>query len=146
MLLLFDVYLTWARIEKQTSSDPSADDPSNRNFLLLAQQPIVFQYMFFRTCPYLLPSHGITSNIKIGFSASLRALNPRFPPLHPHPNFIPFLPPRSFQSGPSLSATQLRLHRTPRLLLYKALSHTHGHLGLRRTCRGTQSRLGGGRQ
>ncbi|KAG9241323.1 Arv1-like family protein-like protein [Calycina marina] len=47
LFLLFDVYLTWARIEKQTSSSASMDEPSKRNFLLLAQQPIVFQYIFF---------------------------------------------------------------------------------------------------
>ncbi|CZR62500.1 ARV1 Protein involved in sterol uptake and distribution into the plasma membrane [Phialocephala subalpina] len=45
LLLLFDVYLTWARIEKQTSN--SANSSSDSNFLLLAQQPIVFQYVFF---------------------------------------------------------------------------------------------------
>jgi len=47
LLLLFDVYLTWARIEKQTSSNPSASETKNSNFLRLAQQPIVFQYVFF---------------------------------------------------------------------------------------------------
>ncbi|AEO55295.1 hypothetical protein MYCTH_2051835 [Thermothelomyces thermophilus ATCC 42464] len=49
LLLLFDVYLTWARIERQ--SVPDADSPdgtaSRGNFGRLAQQPIVFQYMFF---------------------------------------------------------------------------------------------------
>ncbi|KAH8659068.1 Arv1-like family protein [Tricladium varicosporioides] len=44
LLLLFDVYLTWARIEKQTSS---ANDMNNNNFIRLAQQPIVLQYVFF---------------------------------------------------------------------------------------------------
>jgi hypothetical protein len=48
LLLLFDVYLTWARIEKQTSSNPSITAALNdNNFLRLAQQPIVFQYVFF---------------------------------------------------------------------------------------------------
>jgi len=44
LLLLFDVYLTWTRIEKQTYS---AADFDNTNFLRLAQQPIVLQYIFF---------------------------------------------------------------------------------------------------
>jgi len=44
LLLLFDVYLTWARIEKQV---PSPDSPESSNFGRLAQQPIVFQYVFF---------------------------------------------------------------------------------------------------
>ncbi|TVY83767.1 Protein arv1 [Lachnellula suecica] len=47
LLLLFDVYLTWARIEKQTSNNASANESNSNNFLRLAQQPIVFQYVFF---------------------------------------------------------------------------------------------------
>ncbi|RKF72815.1 Protein arv1 [Golovinomyces cichoracearum] len=46
LLLLFDVYLTWARIEKQTSS-PNVNSPERRNFHRLAQKPIIFQYLFF---------------------------------------------------------------------------------------------------
>ena len=65
LLLLFDVYLTWARIEKQSSGSASSSDGSaaedgggdgtgddgtaRGNFGRLAQQPIVFQYLFFRT-------------------------------------------------------------------------------------------------
>jgi hypothetical protein len=45
LLLLFDVYLTWARIEKQTAPDSM---PGESNLGKLAQQPIVFQYLFFR--------------------------------------------------------------------------------------------------
>ncbi|KAL2023027.1 hypothetical protein VTK56DRAFT_3937 [Thermocarpiscus australiensis] len=45
LLLLFDVYLTWARIERQSA--PDADSASRSNFGRLAQQPIVFQYLFF---------------------------------------------------------------------------------------------------
>ncbi|CAM1511117.1 Fc.00g086300.m01.CDS01 [Cosmosporella sp. VM-42] len=44
LLLLFDVYLTWARIEKQTVPDAV---PGESNLGKLAQQPIVFQYLFF---------------------------------------------------------------------------------------------------
>ncbi|KAI6382414.1 hypothetical protein MCOR25_000711 [Pyricularia grisea] len=44
LLLLFDVYLTWARIEKQFNSSSSAEQSS---FGRIAQQPIVLQYMFF---------------------------------------------------------------------------------------------------
>lgn len=46
LLLLFDVYLTWARIEKQSVPDGPAS-LADSNFGRLAQQPIVFQYMFF---------------------------------------------------------------------------------------------------
>lgn len=57
LLLLFDVYLTWARIEKQSVPEDTGLLPDS-NFGRLAQQPIVFQYMFFRTTksPFLDPS------------------------------------------------------------------------------------------
>lgn len=50
LLLLFDVYLTWARLEKQTAPDAM---PGESNLGKLAQQPIVLQYMFFRECHFL---------------------------------------------------------------------------------------------
>ncbi|POS87628.1 Arv1-like family protein [Erysiphe pulchra] len=46
LLLLFDVYLTWARIERQTSSSTTTSYDTT-NFLRLAQKPIIFQYLFF---------------------------------------------------------------------------------------------------
>ncbi|KAI9843216.1 MAG: sterol homeostasis protein [Thelocarpon superellum] len=46
LLLLFDVYLTWARIEKQLPLPSSATSP-NPAFGYLAAQPIVLQYLFF---------------------------------------------------------------------------------------------------
>ena len=59
MLLLFDVYLTWARIEKQSVPEPGSSSQTS-NLGSLAQQPIVFQYMFFRkythTYRILLPN------------------------------------------------------------------------------------------
>lgn len=56
LLLLFDVYLTWARIEKQ-SVPVDSGFLTDSNFGRLAQQPIVFQYMFFRTPPCPPPLH-----------------------------------------------------------------------------------------
>lgn len=50
LLLLFDVYLTWARIEKQGL--PASSHVLNQ----LAQQPIIIQYMFFRKPPPTLPA------------------------------------------------------------------------------------------
>ncbi|KAK3390900.1 Arv1-like family-domain-containing protein [Podospora didyma] len=52
LLLLFDVYLTWARIERQSvpaadDGDPAALNNNNGSLSRLAQQPIVFQYLFF---------------------------------------------------------------------------------------------------
>ncbi|KAI2619976.1 carbohydrate-binding module family 50 protein [Hypoxylon sp. NC1633] len=46
LLLLFDVYLTWARIEKQAAPDPGSPTAGS-NLGSLAQQPIVLQYLFF---------------------------------------------------------------------------------------------------
>ncbi|KAI2637000.1 carbohydrate-binding module family 50 protein [Hypomontagnella submonticulosa] len=46
LLLLFDVYLTWARIEKQAAPDPNSPTAGS-NLGSLARQPIVFQYIFF---------------------------------------------------------------------------------------------------
>ncbi|KAI9678315.1 MAG: hypothetical protein M1817_006261 [Caeruleum heppii] len=48
LLLLFDVYLTWARIEKQSPlPSPSSPDEAGFSFGYLAAQPIVLQYLFF---------------------------------------------------------------------------------------------------
>ncbi|KAL2153225.1 hypothetical protein VTH82DRAFT_4380 [Thermothelomyces myriococcoides] len=90
LLLLFDVYLTWARIERQ--SVPDADSPdgavSRGNFGRLAQQPIVFQYMFF-----LL----LCTLSTIAFHGSIRFLtSSRYSPLallgvlprYPRPNSV----------------------------------------------------------
>lgn len=54
LLLLFDVYLTWARIEKQTLPNGL---PSANSLGELAMQPIVFQYLFFRESS---PNHAST--------------------------------------------------------------------------------------
>jgi len=45
LLLLFDVYLTWARIEKQSPTTNSSLNPNGTNSL--SQKPIVLQYLFF---------------------------------------------------------------------------------------------------
>lgn len=47
LLLLFDVYLTWARIEKQTVPNSAQSEVANLGSL--TQQSIVSQYLFFRT-------------------------------------------------------------------------------------------------
>ncbi|KAH6688067.1 Arv1-like family protein [Plectosphaerella plurivora] len=45
LLLLFDVYLTWARVEKETQSTNTP--PLQSEFSDLSRQPIVTQYLFF---------------------------------------------------------------------------------------------------
>ncbi|KAF4125304.1 lipid intermediate transporter [Geosmithia morbida] len=63
LLLLFDVYLTWARIEKQ--AQPDFFPPGQSNLGKLAQQPIVFQYLFFLT---------LCASSTVAFHASIRFL------------------------------------------------------------------------
>lgn len=47
LLLLFDVYLTWARIEKQTVAGGEGGGEEGSHLGRLASQPIVLQYVFF---------------------------------------------------------------------------------------------------
>lgn len=89
LLLLFDVYLTWARIEKQTSSNSPANETNNTNFLRLAQQPIVFQYVFFLV---LCALSTLSFHISIRFLTSSR-LSPlvqskTIPHPYPRPNSV----------------------------------------------------------
>ena len=103
LLLLFDVYLTWARIEKATPSSPalpltppppftsgltnatvqagapnSADRPSNA----LASQPILLQYLFFlalcaiETASFHLP---IRTLLGFEFPRPISAIIPHYP-------------------------------------------------------------------
>ncbi|OTA63796.1 Arv1-like protein [Hypoxylon sp. EC38] len=75
LLLLFDVYLTWARIEKQATPEPGGS-----NLGSLAQQPIVFQYLFFLI---------LCTFSTLAFHMSIRFLTSSpFSPL----NFLGFLP------------------------------------------------------
>ncbi|KAI1409372.1 carbohydrate-binding module family 50 protein [Hypoxylon sp. FL1857] len=76
LLLLFDVYLTWARIEKQATPEPG----SGSNLGSLAQQPIVCQYLFFLI---------LCTFSTLAFHMSIRFLTSSpFSPL----NFLGFLP------------------------------------------------------
>ncbi|GAB7328021.1 hypothetical protein MBLNU13_g00074t1 [Cladosporium sp. NU13] len=103
LLLLFDVYLTWARIEKATPSSPalpltppppftsgltnataqagasnSTDRPSNA----LASQPILLQYLFFlalcaiETASFHLP---IRTLLSFKFPRPISAIIPHYP-------------------------------------------------------------------
>lgn len=53
LLMLFDVYLTWARIEKQAVPEGTED-----GFGRLSRMGIVWQYLFFRGSPVLLTLGG----------------------------------------------------------------------------------------
>ncbi|KAK4039046.1 Arv1-like family-domain-containing protein [Parachaetomium inaequale] len=89
LLLLFDVYLTWARIERQSVPDADAPEGTNNsnsngngNFGRLAQQPIVFQYMFFLLLCTLstIAFHGSIRFLTSSRYSPLAALNilPRY--------------------------------------------------------------------
>lgn len=93
LLLLFDVYLTWARMEKQTVPENGF---GRSNLGQLAQQPIVLQYLFFcaYSILYLLQPRGTWANntprsvilcalSTAAFHASIRFLtSSRFSPLN----------------------------------------------------------------
>lgn len=117
LLLLFDVYLTWARIEKATPSSPSlplspppplppfpsslsAGDPNNNTLpnslstttsfeadTFLATQPILLQYLFFLV---LCAAESISFHAPIRTLLSLRVPSPlcRLIPHYPHPALI----------------------------------------------------------
>lgn len=105
LLLLFDVYLTWARIEKATPSSPalplappppfpsSQNSPTNANTTdfsqptdgpsnLLASQPILVQYLFFlalcavETASFHMP---IRTLLSIKFPRPLSSVIPYYP-------------------------------------------------------------------
>ncbi|KAF1987420.1 ARV1-like protein [Aulographum hederae CBS 113979] len=88
LLLLFDVYLTWARIEKST---PSATSPSSLGHAqlphLLDTQPLVLQYFFFllhcflTTLAFHLPIRLLCNWTKDNRLCSLF-------PYYPHPNSL----------------------------------------------------------
>ncbi|KAF4975845.1 hypothetical protein FZEAL_7423 [Fusarium zealandicum] len=85
LLLLFDVYLTWARIEKQTIPDVT---PGESNLGKLAQQPIVFQYLFFLIfCA--LSTAAFHMSIRFLTSSILSPLNiVGILPRYPRPNSV----------------------------------------------------------
>ncbi|KAI9798738.1 MAG: sterol homeostasis protein [Piccolia ochrophora] len=78
LLLLFDVYLTWARIEKQTppflSPDSSSPTTSSPAFGRLADQPIVLQYLFFLL---LCLTESITFHFTVRLLSTLLLAYPR---------------------------------------------------------------------
>lgn len=139
LLLLFDVYLTWARMEKQTM--PGVD-PGASNLGSLARQPIVLQYLFFCIVLPRLRSSMSTLLTRV-HSGSLRILDSRFPQQHTLPHFLSLLPAQRNQHPAPLPPTELRLDRPPRLVLYKAISNIDGDMGIRRAGGRALAGLGG---
>ncbi|KAK6080996.1 Arv1-like family protein [Seiridium cupressi] len=123
LLLLFDVYLTWARIEKQSA--PGTGNHSNLGSL--AQQPIVSQYMFFR-------------------SDSVYILNSCLPPLDPLPDLVALLAAESSGSDADILPPKLGIYGTPCQLVYETISNPHGDLGLRRARRSEELGMGSSTQ
>ena len=95
LLLLFDVYLTWARIEKQSPIPSPSDLQANPAFGNLAAQPIVLQYLFFRECLlYLSSTNGVDPDSvflclteSLVFHLTIRLLT-RFLLRYPRPNSV----------------------------------------------------------
>lgn len=132
LLLLFDVYLTWARIEKQSAPE-DAELLADSNFGRLAQQPIVFQYMFFRTFYYRLDPAGCDPQDRLTVclpSDPLYRLYPLLPPVHPLPDFLAVLAPGPPWHPTSVPAPQLSLNRTARIQQHEAVPHTYGYMGV----------------
>ncbi|KAK8223679.1 Arv1-like family-domain-containing protein [Phyllosticta capitalensis] len=126
LLLLFDVYLTWARIEKASPSssssplDPSSNPSSlntssssnspqnqqNQQPPFLSTQPLVLQYMFFlglctaQTLAFHLPIRFLCMHPpRLTPSASLPpsgTTTPHTLPSPPHPKYIPLIPHHPF--------------------------------------------------
>lgn len=124
LLLLFDVYLTWARIEKQAF--PSSNPVLNH----LAQQPIILQYIFFRK-DRPLPSLARILNRHLTFASNpLLSLNPRLPSQHPSSYLLAPLPPPHAGPLSPVSTSQLCLDRPPRLIVDEALPDSNGDMGI----------------
>jgi hypothetical protein len=102
LLLLFDVYLTWARIEKATPSSPAlpltppppftsgltnatsqsgAPNSTDRPLNALASQPILLQYLFFLAlCAIETASfHPIRTLLSFNFPHPFSAVIPHYP-------------------------------------------------------------------
>ncbi|RMJ28015.1 intracellular lipid transport [Aspergillus sp. HF37] len=94
LLLLFDVYLTWARIEKSQSVTASP----------LARAPIIIQYFFFLSLNALAT---LAHHLTVRLSASVLAPNPRggpattTAPSHPTSPVFPSFPQSSNPASPS---------------------------------------------
>ncbi|KAI0109475.1 Arv1-like family-domain-containing protein [Nemania sp. FL0031] len=88
LLLLFDVYLTWARIEKQVVPESSATFKGGSNLGALAQQPIVFQYIFFLIlCTFSTLAFHLSIRFLTSSSASPLSFT-RLLPRYPRPNSV----------------------------------------------------------
>ncbi|KAF2864457.1 hypothetical protein K470DRAFT_254095 [Piedraia hortae CBS 480.64] len=112
LLLLFDVYMTWARIEKATTSPPlpllsaSTADPTNGNISVcqnstvtepfpyengtptpLASQPVLVQYLFFLIlCS--LETISFHLPIRLLLSGPLPRPFRKVIPYYPHPSMV----------------------------------------------------------
>ncbi|KAI1083585.1 carbohydrate-binding module family 50 protein [Whalleya microplaca] len=88
LLLLFDVYLTWARIEKQAVPEPGAA-PGASNLGTLAQQPIVCQYLFFLIlCTFSTLAFHLSIRFLTSSPLSPLSLIPGVLPTYARPNSV----------------------------------------------------------
>jgi len=94
LLLLFDVYLTWARIEKLSlPRDPPAPraNEANTNAALLQAQPLILQYLFFlllvcsSTLAFHLPIRLLCAFDPLNLPTPLAKIYGGLVPRYPHP-------------------------------------------------------------
>ena len=94
LLLLFDVYLTWARIEKLPlpPSSPYATSSSEAtNATILQAQPLILQYLFFlllvtlSTLAFHLPIRLLTGFNPTRLPLSIRPMYTQIILYYPHP-------------------------------------------------------------
>jgi hypothetical protein len=98
LLLLFDVYLTWARIEKLSLPSQATlplstrnSTNANTNAALLQAQPLILQYLFFlllvcsSTLAFHLPIRLLCSLNPRNLPSGLSSLYARLIPSYPYP-------------------------------------------------------------
>ncbi|KAF1925270.1 Arv1-like protein [Didymella exigua CBS 183.55] len=95
LLLLFDVYLTWARIEKlplpRSSPHHTATAQTLKNAAILQSQPLVLQYLFFlllvilSTLAFHLPIRLLTSLNPFRLPKAIQPYWTGIVPHYPHP-------------------------------------------------------------
>ncbi|KAH7064058.1 Arv1-like family-domain-containing protein [Paraphoma chrysanthemicola] len=92
LLLLFDVYLTWARIEKLPAPSSSYTNaaPDTLNGNILQTYPLVLQYFFFlslvlaSTLAFHVPIRILCAINPLNLPRSIRGLWSRLVPYYPH--------------------------------------------------------------
>lgn len=98
----------------------------------LAQQPIVFQYMFFCGLHYAFLAgrkKALTDRGTLD-SDTVYIIDACVPHVNPFPGIVAVLATKSSRSDEDLLTAELGIYSAASKLIYKAVSDTHGHMGL----------------